>query len=85
MIKAYIVDSFHHPETGQVLLVKLTSLPSTHRSVTRATARGDWGEIEFAVTSWRWPYQANSLWDVALTTTPTLDWTRCEELTLSFE
>lgn len=47
MIKAYIVDSFHHPETGHVLLVKLTSQPCTLRSIGRATARGDWGEIEF--------------------------------------
>jgi len=85
MIKAYLVDHFHHPETGQVLLVKMTYLPELTQSVTRALARGDWGEGEFTVTSSRWPDQPNSAWDIALTTRAQIDWTRCQELILYFD
>ena len=58
MIRAYLVDHFHHPETGQVLLVKMTGLPELSRSVSRVLAHGDWGECEFRITSCRWPDQA---------------------------
>ena len=85
MIKAYLVDHFHHPETGQVLLVKMTELPELTCSVTRALARGDWGDCEFGVTSSRWPDQPNSTWDIALTTRTRLDWNRCQELILYFD
>lgn len=82
MINAYLVEHFHHPETGRVLLVKMMALPELGQSITRALARGDWGECEFAITSSRWPDQPKSAWDIALTTQAQLDWTRCQELIL---
>lgn len=85
MIKAYLVDHFHHPETGQVLLVKMTALPEINQTAFRALALGDWGEWELAITSCRWPDQPNSAWDIALTTQTRLDWTRCQELILYFD
>lgn len=85
MIKAYLVEHFHHPERGRVLLLKMTVLPELNQFITRALARGDWGECEFAVTSCRWPDQPNSSWDIALTTQTQLDWTRCLDLILYFD
>ncbi|ODT74620.1 hypothetical protein ABS71_05425 [bacterium SCN 62-11] len=85
MIRAYLVDHFHHPETGQVLLVKMTGLPELSRSVSRVLAHGDWGECEFRITSCRWPDQPNPTWDIALTTQTRLDWNRCQELILYFD
>ena len=82
MNNAYLVEHFHHPETGRVLLVKMMALPELGQSITRALARGDWGECEFAITSSRWPDQPKSAWDIALTTQTQLDWTRCQELIL---
>lgn len=84
-IKGYLVEHFHHPETGRVLLVKLASLPPINQSVTRGLARGDWGESEFNVTNCRWPDQPNSTWDIALATKARLDWARCYELILYFD
>jgi len=85
MIKAYLVEHFHHPETGQVLLVKMATLPAITQTVTRALAQGDWGESEFLISSCRWPDQPNPSWDVALATKVSLDWNRCRELILYFD
>lgn len=84
MIKGYIVESFHHPENGHVLLVKLTAGPSLTQSIARAWARGDWGETEFVVTDWRWPDKPNASWDIAIATNSELNWVRCEGLWLVF-
>ena len=85
MIKAYLAENFYHPQIGRVLLVKMEHSPNLTQSVTRVLARGDWGEIDFTVTSSRWPDQQNSAWDIALTTTARLDWSRCQELILYFD